>query len=435
MKKLVKILFVIAIIILSGIMLKSYFYKTHSKIKIEIKDVTLSCNLKYRGLKGAVDFVKDEKGNYYIAYKNSIQVIKTQGQSYDVLKDSNLNIYSLDYYKGNLYYSSGDKVYCYSLQNNKNSILISGMPNYGDYKDSLIRVKDGYIYISIGAATNSSVIGEDNVWVKNNLYAHDVTPADIVLKGVNFGKENRGAFQSYNTQSVQGQVIPKHFPGNASIITYNLSQGSSDTFAWGIRNVKGMDFTSEGKLICTVGGMENRGSRPIIGDNDYIYQIKKGVWYGWPDYSGGDPVTSPKFKSIKNSPLQFVLAVHPSTNPPAPLYQHKTVGTMGALAVDKEGVLNKKNCIFFWDNLDNMIYSFKGIGSPMDEINFNGKVKISSMKIFNKELLILDENNGYLYSIDKGEISNYIKVYHNIYPYLIFLCILGIILILKIQIQ
>ncbi|WP_368487557.1 hypothetical protein [Clostridium sp. BJN0013] len=435
MKKLLKFLSIIAVVILSGSMLKYYFYKTHSKIKIEIKDVTLSCNLKYRGLKGAVDFVKDEKDNYYIAYKNRIQIIKSDGESYDILKDSNLNIYSLDYYKGNLYYSSGDKVYCYYIEKGRNSVLVSGMPNYGDYKDSLVRVKDGYIYISIGAATNSAVVGEDNVWVKNNLYAHDVAPVDITLKGINFGKEKRGAFQSYNTQSVQGQVIPKHFPGNASIIRYNLTQGSSETFAWGIRNVKGMDFTSEGKFICTLGGMENRGSRPVIGDTDYIYEIKKGVWYGWPDYSGGDPVTSPKFKSVKNSPLQFILAIHPNVDPPAPLYQHKTVGTMGPLAIDREGVLSQKNCIFFWDKSDSIIYSFRGIGSPMEKIKLNGKVEISSMRIFNKELLALDENKGYLYSINKGKINEHIKSDKNIYPYIIFVSILCVILILKIQIQ
>lgn len=44
MKKLLKFLSIIAVVILSGSMLKYYFYKTHSKIKIEIKDVTLSCN-------------------------------------------------------------------------------------------------------------------------------------------------------------------------------------------------------------------------------------------------------------------------------------------------------------------------------------------------------------------------------------------------------
>ncbi|MFL0196331.1 hypothetical protein ACJDU8_12310 [Clostridium sp. WILCCON 0269] len=435
MKKLLKILSMIIIVLVSVFVIKFYFYKTHSKIKVQIKDVTLSCNLKYRGLKGAVDFVVDEKGTYYIAYKNRIQIIKSDGESYDILKNLSLNIYSMDYYKGNLYYSSDDKVYCYSIEKGENSVLISGMPNYGDYKDSVLKVKGGYIYVSIGAATNSAVVGDDNIWIKNNLYAHDVTPIDLTLKGINFGREKRGAFQSYNTQSVKGQIIPKHFPGNASVIVYDLADGSSETFASGIRNVTGMDFTSDGKFICAIGGMENRGSRPVIGDTDYIYEIKKGVWYGWPDYSGGDPVTSPKFKSIKNSPLQFVLDNHPNANPPAPLYQHKAVGAIGKLTIDTEGVLNQKDSIFFYDKSDSIIYSFRGIGSPMEEIKFNSNSQISNIKIFNRELLALDENEGYLYSISRGKINEHIKASKNIYPYLIFVSVLGVILILKIQIQ
>ena len=117
------------------------------------------------------------------------------------------------------------------------------------------------------------------------------------------------------------------------------------------------------------------------------------------------------------------------------MYQHKTVGTMGSLAVDREGDLSPKNCIFFWDKSDSIIYSFRGAGSPMEEIKFNDKTEISSIKIFDKELLALDENEGYLYSINKGKIDEYVKLDRNIYPYLIFLSILCVILILKIQIQ
>ncbi|MEY7999900.1 hypothetical protein AB8U03_06775 [Clostridium sp. Mt-5] len=433
MKKLLKILSMLVIISAAAFMIQLYFNKTHPKIQIELKDNALSCGLKYSGLKDSVDFTKDEKDNYYIAYKNRIQIIESNGKSYDILKDSNLDIYSIDYFKNNLYYSSGDKIYCYNINQGRNIVLIKDIPNYGDYKDSLLRVNEDYIYISIGAATNSAVVGEDNKWIKNNFYAHDITPEDITLRGINFGKYKRGAFQSYNTKSLKGQIVPQHFPGNASIIIYNLKNGSSETFAWGIRNIEGMDFTSKSGLICDVGGMENRGSRPVIGDTDYIYEIKKGMWYGWPDYSGGDPVTSPKFKSVKGSPLQFILDNHPSTNPPAPLYQHKTVGTMGALAVDVNGDLKSRDCIFFYDKSDNMIYSFRGAGSPLAEIKFKGNSKISSMKVYNKSLLTLDGRDGYLYSIKRGKINVNPSMDKNIYLYSLLAAILGIILILKSQ--
>lgn len=433
MKKLLKVLSMLVLISASVFAIQFYFDKTHPKIQVELKDNVLSCSLKYSGLKNSVDFTVDEKNNYYIAYKNKIQIIKENGKSYDIFKDPELDIHSIDYFKNNLYYSSKDKIYCYNMKQNKNTVLLDNLPNYGDYKDSLLKVRGEYIYISIGAATNSAVVGDDNKWVKKNFYAHDVTPEDITLRGINFGKYKRGAFQSYNTKSLKGQIVPQHFPGNASVIVYNIKNDSSETFAWGIRNIGGMDFTSNNKLICSVGGMENRGSRPVIGDTDYIYDIEKSIWYGWPDYSGGDPVTSPKFKSVKGSPLQFILDNHPSTNPPAPLYQHKSVGTIGTLAVDANGDLKSRDCIFFYDNSDNMIYSFRGAGSPLAEVKFKDISKISSIKIYDKSLLTLDGESGYLYSIKRGKINVKPEVNKSIYLYLLLTVILGIILILKNQ--
>ncbi|MEY8762870.1 MULTISPECIES: hypothetical protein [Clostridium] len=433
MKKLLKVLSILIFISAAAFTIQFYFNKTHPKIQVELKDNALSCNLKYSGLEGSVDFTKDEKNNYYIAYKDRIQVIGKNGKSCDIMKDPVLDIHSIDYSKDNLYYSSGDKIYRYNLKQGKNTVLLKNIPNYGDYKDSLLRINGDCIYISIGSATNSAVVGDDNKWVKENFYAHDVTPEDITLGGINFGKYRRGAFQSYNTRSLKGQIVPKHFPGNASVITYDINNGNSETFAWGIRNINGMDFTSTNKLICSVGGMENRGSRPVVGDTDYIYEIKKGIWYGWPDYSGGDPVISPKFKSVKGSPLQFVLDNHPSTNPPAPLYQHKNVGTLGSIAVDSSGNLKSKDCIFFYDNSDNMIYSSRGAGSPLAEIELGKNSIISSMKICDESLMILDEKEGYLYSIKRGKVNAGTEIGRNIYLYLLLTVILSIILILKNQ--
>ena len=282
--------------------------------------------------------------------------------------------------------------------------IIKDIPNYGDYKNSIIKIRGDYLYVTIGSATNSGVVGEDNTWVKDNFYAHDVTPKDITLKGFNFGTDKTGAFQSYKTKSIKGQIIPEHFPGNASVIIYNLKTGNSETLAWGIRNITGMDFNSEGKLISAVGGMEDRGARPIKGDTDYIYEIKKGIWYGWPDYSGGDPVTSPKFKTSKGMTIQFILENHPTTNPPAPLYQHNTVGSIRALAVDINGILGEKNCIYFYDKLNNVMYGFNGAGAVKEDVKFSENTLIASMKFEEKTLSILDGKGGYLYTIEKEKL-------------------------------
>lgn len=200
--------------------------------------------------------------------------------------------------------------------------------------------------------------------------------------------------------------------------------------AWGIRNVTGMDFTSEGKLIAATGGMEDRGVRPVKGDTDYIYEIKRNTWYGWPDYSGGDPVTSPKFKGKANSMLQFVLENHPTTNPPAPLYQHKTLSSIKSLAVDNNGNLSAKNAMYFYDISNKILYKFNGAGAIEEEVKFN-KGDVCSLKFYEKGLLILDGEEGYLYSIEKGNINNALKVNKSIYFYLLALVVVLIIILLK----
>ena len=55
----------------------------------------------------------------------------------------------------------------------------------------------------------------------------------------------------------------------------------------------GLAFDKAGKLIVTDSGSEERGSRPIKGDDDKIWSIDVsnssnwGKWYGWPDFFGG----------------------------------------------------------------------------------------------------------------------------------------------------
>lgn len=433
MKRLFKISLLSILVFLAVFWLAKYYSKDYGANNIDIKNKSLNYNVKYKGLKNAVDFVVDKQGNHYIAYKDRIQIIKNDGKSYDILKDKSLNICSIDYFDNNLYYASDSKVYCYSLENEKNSTIIKDIPNYGDYKNSIIKIRGDYLYVTIGAATNSGVVGEDNTWVKDNFYAHDVTPKDITLKGLNFGVDKTGAFQSYKTKSIKGQIVPEHFPGNASVLIYNLKTKNSETLAWGIRNITGMDFNSEGKLISSVGGMEERGARPVKGDTDYIYEIKKGVWYGWPDYSGGDPITSPKFKSSKGVPIQFILENHPTTNPPAPVYQHNTVGTIKALAVDTNGILGEKNCIYFYDKLNNVVYGFNGTGSVKEEVKFKKDTLVSNIKFEEKTLSVLDGEHGFLYTIDKDKANNGFKVGKSLYIYLLATIIFGILALLKFQ--
>ncbi|MBU3144763.1 hypothetical protein [Clostridium sp. CF012] len=373
-----------------------------SEYRITLKDEAIKSQILFKGLSGAVDFTSDSEGNYYVAFKDSVQYIDKTGKAYNMFTNKQLSITSLDYNNSVLYYASGAMVYSYDLKSKESSEIIKKIPNYGDYNKSLIKINGEYLFVTIGSATNSAVVGPDNSWLKDFPDNHDVSPKNITIKGINFGEEETGSFVSYKTKNIKGQIVTEHKPGNSSIIIYNLKTGAQGNFAWGIRNIKGIDFNSEGKIVVTVGGMEDRGLRPVSGDSDYIYQIKKNAWYGFPDYSGGDPISSPKFKGINNSTIPFILDLQPTTNPPAPIYQHSTVDSLVSLSVDGKGTLGEKGCIYFYEKNDNSIYSLNKINALKERINFGSGTYISSMKFFNN-LIVLDSKSGYISSIEKKQ--------------------------------
>lgn len=424
MKKILGVIVIVIVMAFSVSVLANKFYKSY---KIDISEEGKEASVKFKGLTSAKDFVEDDKGNFYIAFSNRIQFVNSIGKSYNIFKDNNLNIDNIEYYDGKIYYTSKSGIYYYDLQNRDQEEIINNLPNLGDYKHIEIKIYNGYLYASIGAATNSGVVGSDNAWVKDNPFYHDITPKSITLKGQNFGNNRTGAFEPSNTNSFKGQIVPEHFPGNASVVIYNLKTNASETYAYGIRNISGMDFNSEGKLIADVGGMEDRGLRPIKGDSDYIYSIEKGKWYGWPDYSGGDPVDSPKFKGVNNTKVGFILDKHPTTNPPAPLYQHKSLSSLGALAVDSKGLFNEKDDIYFYDSKDNSIYFINNKNIFTKLMDFSKNSHISSMKFTNTGLIVLDSKEGYLISVaNKGTMER--KILHNYIIYvLIAVVLIGII--------
>lgn len=389
MKRVIKIVFtVLCVILLSYIIVK----KIYTTYEVKCADKAVSYSIKYKGLDKAVSFDKDENGDFYIAFKNRIQVIQANGKNFNVIKDNNADIMSIVYNKGKLYFSSKHSIYVYDVKDKTLKQLIKDIPNFGDYKNVIVKVNGDYLYASIGSVTNSGVVGNDNKWLSENPYGFDITPNTITLKGINFGDDKTGAFVPYKTSNINGQIIPNHFPGNSSIIIINTNTKAAETFAWGIRNVTGMDFSSDNKIVAAVGGMENRGVRPVRGDDDYIYTIEKGKWYGWPDYSGGDPVDSPKFKNKSKKILDKV----PNINPPAPIYEYNSVGSLGTLSVDKFGALAIKNSIFIYDNKANNIININGNSiNKYIELPTN-KTYVQEIKIYNDGMYVLDSKEGCL---------------------------------------
>jgi glucose/arabinose dehydrogenase len=212
------------------------------------------------------------------------------------------------------------------------SVIVDGLPSKGDHHtDQPVIGPDGWLYFGQGTVTNSGVVGEDNAfygWLLVRPQMHDIPGQDIVLTGQNFKSApvmpplpiqvmTTGAFVPFGTSTQPGQVIPGQTKCSASIMRVRPTGGPVELVAWGIRNPFGLAFSPGGQLYATEANYDNRGSRPIEYAPDCLWPVRRGVWYGWPDYCAGIPLTDPRFIPEGKPPLQFLLAKHPN-KPPKP---------------------------------------------------------------------------------------------------------------------
>jgi glucose/arabinose dehydrogenase len=210
--------------------------------------------------------------------------------------------------------------------------LVEDLPSVGDHHTNGPAIRDGYLYFGQGTATNSSVVGKDNHefgWLSRKRDFHDIPCKDIVLNGINYESENpltedpddkvtTGAFVPFGTSTTPGQVIRGRVPCSGAILRMPLAGGSPELFAWGLRNPFGLAFSPDGKLFVTENGYDERGSRPVWGSGDVLWEIRQGEWYGWPDYSAGKLIINDEeFKSPKAPAVKAILQTLPGY-PPKP---------------------------------------------------------------------------------------------------------------------
>jgi len=201
--------------------------------------------------------------------------------------------------------------------------LIEGLPSFGDHHTTGPVVgPDGFVYFGQGTATNSGVVEKD----AQHPEFHDVPCRDVTLAGVNFdsadpGKPEAhvttGAFLPFGQRGEKGQVIPGRVPCSGAILKVPIDGGAAQLVAWGLRNPFGLAFAPDGRLFVTENGPAVRGSRPIWGAADYLWEIQNGSWYGWPDFLGGEPVNKKRFAVPGKEAPAFLLDHAPGT-PPMP---------------------------------------------------------------------------------------------------------------------
>lgn len=367
-------------------------YKISGRYRINILKDDIDCTIITKGVENTKAITVDNNGGIYIAYDDSIKEIDNEGKIKLIYRDKNERIEDIGYSRGNLYFISGERIGKISLKDKSLQIIVDKIPSAGNGIDRKLLISDDKAYLTIGSTTNSGVSDDEK---------YDLSPFDINLNGVNYGEKKTGAFKPNGVSSEGEETIKKSSLGNATVYEVDLTNGALTLYASGIRGVTGIDYDSGNNIMAIFSGMENIGLRPVDRDRDYIYKLQKGQWYGWPDFSGGDPISSPRFKGkdtvkplIKNPPKKVV---------EAPLYQHSSVDALRGMAIDREGTVFKKDSIVTWDRNENVIGVLDsdniytkiikiGEGSKLEDIVYNGD-----------EVLVLDSQVGCIYSIHSKE--------------------------------
>ncbi|MGL4451683.1 MAG: hypothetical protein ACRCTZ_10875 [Sarcina sp.] len=396
------------VLILFTILGCSYFIVYFKVGGMKLNQEEYKVELISKGLENGEDFTFDDDGNIYVSQKNKLVRINKDNSKEIVFEEKGINVMDIAYLNGEILYLYDDKLNSYNLKTKRHKLIIDSIPTGGDYSDNKILIKNKEIYLTIGAKTNSGVVGEDNNWKENGQY--DLATEEIALNKIKF--KGTGGYSPYKKILSDDYIIKESRIGNASIIKVNPETKEVNLIGDGIRNVEGIDFDSSGKIYITVGGIEDRGARPLYGDTDYIYELEKKAWYGWPDYSGGDPVNSVRFRKEGKEKQRFLIEKHDRI-PKAPLYQHNEINALGAMTIDKLGEIGSKDSFFIYDKLKGSIINLKREGAQTTILNLED-ADIEKLIIKDESLYILDKKNGFMLKVfdinNKIAITEKIKV-------------------------
>lgn len=209
--------------------------------------------------------------------------------------------------------------------------IVTGLPGPGNYHTNTAAVgPDGLLYFGQGAMTNTGVVGLDAYelgWLRRLPHAHDIPGYDIVLSDAVFETDDpvsgrdrarTSPFQPFGVEVPAGTEVTGEAPCTAAVMRCRPDGTGLELVAWGLRNPFGLGFLPDGRLLAVDQGADDRGSRPVGGAPDLLYEVRAGAWYGWPDYIGGDPVTDEAYLPRRGSAPGFVLAEHHRLPPPEP---------------------------------------------------------------------------------------------------------------------
>ncbi|NLI89115.1 MAG: hypothetical protein GX366_01710 [Epulopiscium sp.] len=286
------------------------------------------------GLTTPINMVITDKGDMLIGDAGvsdgdgKVLILKENGPEL-IASGFNPPLTGVNFYNDNIYVSHRGFITIIKPDGTMEDI-VSGLPSWGDHHNNkVIFGPDGKMYFGQGTATNSGVVGEDNEgWINDYPFFHDYPGEDILLRDNNFQTPNlfnpndskpvyTGAYSPFGMEVGPASKIRGTSRANGSIMRANPDGSDLELLAWGLRNPFRINFDGHGRLFCANHGTDVRGSRPIDKCPDEFQLIMPGIWYGWPDFSAGLPVTLPFFKPEGMPAPSFLLKDHPMI-PPKP---------------------------------------------------------------------------------------------------------------------
>jgi len=189
-------------------------------------------------------------------------------------------------------------------------IVVDGLPGGGDYGLAGLSLdRNGALLFGLGVRTNSGVVGLDNAargWVSRNPDWCDTVGGDVNLAGVNYATSQptargqaravTGSFRPFGHRCEPGDTMRAATLCGGAVYRLAAESGEPERVAWGLRSPLGVAGAPDGKLWATDGGMEERGSRPIAGAPDCLWEVPGGGYLGWPDFAAGVAVTDPRYR-------------------------------------------------------------------------------------------------------------------------------------------
>ncbi len=421
MKRFLKFIFASVFVVSIAFLI----YKITDKYDLQVKYDDINWTIKTKGIEEGRSFYITEDNVLYIAYKDTISVLKGNNKE-TVIELDGFDIYDIVADKDKLIIATDNRVVQYDLATDIYENIIEGLPNYGLHKDTKLLLDKDNLYVTIGSNTNSGIVEKDKD-------KPDKPSFSWVASGATFGEAKTSGFSKYGVSVTSGEVGIEAPLSNASILKYSLEDKSYKMFASGIRNIEGLDSSKDGKIIAIYEGMNNSGPRPIYNDSDYIYEIKEDAWYGWPDYSGGDSVESARFTK-PNYEIKSIITNPPTKSLYGPMYQHNSLGAINGLAISKRDGVLKEDTIIFADNSNKQINILTKNGVALKIAELADESYIEKIMCTNDRVYMLDDGTDCIYELSSSD-ENRVFYMHDLIKIfsIIFLLVIGICVIYKLN--